>query len=304
MHRSPRRRLSPLLGAVVAVSVLALACEPRARRERPTVSVVASTKPSEAPAPSVTAPAPAVLAPFTLAAQNQPNLGAPATPSGTASAHANTPPSASPPLANSDASAPRVCRVALIGDSFTDRRSAGGGLYVRYLEQRCPESQFVNFAKGGTMVNQMRKKLLGGLLTGAHFTHLIVFGGVNDLYSDETAGRTPAKAEADLAAMYAEGKAQGLRVVGLTVAPWAGFTRYYNPRRAAATHELNAWILAQPAAGTLDATVDAFSLLSCGDPERLCPRYEHAHSDGLHFGKAGHEVLGSALYAAEFKHCR
>jgi lysophospholipase L1-like esterase len=160
-------------------------------------------------------------------------------------------------------------------------------------------------AKGGAMVNQMRARQLPRLAhePAARFTHLLVFGGVNDLYSDETAGRTPAKIERDLEAMYAAGKARGLRVVALSVAPWGGFTRYFNERRSAATRELNAWILDQPSKKTVDVAVDAFSLLSCGDPERLCPRFEPPFRDGLHVGTLGHEALGRALYDAEFDGC-
>jgi lysophospholipase L1-like esterase len=194
--------------------------------------------------------------------------------------------------------------VALIGDSLTDFRSGGGG-YVRLLEQRCPESTFSNLAKGGAMVNQMRARQLPSVAAQpvSRFTHLVVFGGVNDLYSDETAGRTPAKIETDLAAIYAAGKGRGLRVVALTVAPWGRYTRYFNERRSAATRELNAWILEQPSAQTVDVTVDAFALLSCGEPERLCPRFEPPFRDGLHFGALGQEALGQALYEAEFSTC-
>jgi lysophospholipase L1-like esterase len=196
----------------------------------------------------------------------------------------------------------RPCRVALIGDSLTEGRVGGG--YVRYLEKRSPESRFVNFAKGGAMVNQMKRQLhaMLGDPDGA-FTHLVVFGGVNDLYSDETAGRTVRKIEADLAALYAGGRARGLRIVAITVAPWGGFGKYYNARRGTATRELNAWILAGPERGESDVVVDAYTLLSCGDPERLCPRFTLAKSDGLHFGKLGHETLGGALYDAEFSRC-
>ena len=198
----------------------------------------------------------------------------------------------------------QACNVALVGDSLTDFRVHGGG-YVRYLEQRCPESHFENFAKGGAMVNQMRRWFEEQVVPESHgtFTHVVVFGGVNDLYSDETAGRTTTKIEADLSAIYAEAKAHGARVVALTVAPWGGFTRYFTPHRADTTRELNAWILAQPARGTVDVSVDAHALLGCGDPDKLCERYENTRSDGLHFGHAGHEALGRALYDAEFSTC-
>jgi lysophospholipase L1-like esterase len=155
------------------------------------------------------------------------------------------------------------------------------------------------------MVNQMRRWFEEQVVPEPHgtFTHVVVFGGVNDLYSDETAGRTTAKIEADLSAIYREAQAQGARVVALTVAPWGGFTRYFTPHRADTTRELNAWILAAPARGMVDVTVDAHALLGCGDPDKLCERYENARSDGLHFGRAGHEVLGRALYEAEFRTC-
>ena len=189
-------------------------------------------------------------------------------------------------------------------DSLTDERSHGGG-YVRYLAERCPASRFENFARGGAMVNQMRRWFEERVVPAPRgtYTHVVVFGGVNDLYSDETAGRTTAKIEADLAAIYAEAKAGGARVVALTVAPWGGFTRWFTPHRADTTRELNAWILAERASGAVDVTLDAHALLACGDPERLCPRFEAAHSDGLHFGAAGHEALGRALYEAEFETC-
>jgi lysophospholipase L1-like esterase len=248
-------------------------CESGARTERPPAAPDASVAPAPAPSPS------------SLSSAGAPSAGAP---------------SAGAP---SDVRLERrPCRVALIGDSLTDTRVGGG--YVRYLQKRSPGSRFVNFAKGGAMVNQMKRQLDAMLAEpdGA-FTHLVVFGGVNDLYSDETAGRTVAKIEADLGALYAAGRARGLRVVALTVAPWGGFAKYYNPRRGAATRTLNEWILAGPSRGDVDVVVDAYALLSCGDPERLCPRFTLEKSDGLHFGKLGHETLGEALHDAEFARC-
>lgn len=274
-----RTRYGLLLAALVG-------CESAARSERPATAPDASAKASdsdEAKAP----PPPASSSPLATAA-----------PAGESPQP--------PPETTVDASAPPVertpCRVALIGDSLTDSRVGGG--YVRYLERLSPNSRFVSFAKGGAMVNQMKRQL-DAMFThpDAVFTHLIVFAGVNDLYSDETAGRTREKIETDLKALYAGGRSRGLRVVAITVAPWGGFDKYYNPRRAAATRELNAWILAGPTRGDTDVAVDAYALLSCGDPERLCPRFAMAKSDGLHFGKLGHEALGQALYDAEFHKC-
>src|SRR5260370_11614486 len=134
--------------------------------------------------------------------------------------------------------------VAAMGDSLTDARS-GGGKFLDILRERCPRSRFDNYGKGGEMVSQMRRRFTEDLFGAGKpaYTHVIVFGGVNDLYSDLTAGRTPALIERDLTAMYEEAHRHGVKVVALTVAPWGGFTRYFNAPREAATLEVNRWIV-------------------------------------------------------------
>jgi lysophospholipase L1-like esterase len=172
------------------------------------------------------------------------------------------------------------------------------------LKAHCPTLELDNFGKGGTMVNQMRRRFEAQVVaSGRHYTHLVIFGGVNDLYSDLTAFRTPAKIEADLRAMYDSGKAHGVQVVALTVAPWGGFSRYFTPSRARATDELNAWIRQQAADGHVDQVVDAHALLACGDPDRLCERFFEPFKDGLHFGPDGHQLLGQALFRSAFSDC-
>ncbi len=194
--------------------------------------------------------------------------------------------------------------VAAMGDSLTDARS-GGGKFLDVLRERCPRSRFDNYGKGGEMVNQMRRRFTDDLFGPGKpaYTHVIVFGGVNDLYSDLTAGRTPAGIERDLSAMYEEAHRHGAKVVAITVAPWGGFTRYFNAPRSAATLEVNRWIVAQRDAGAIEAAVDAYSLLSCGDSMRLCPAYVAPFRDGLHFGVAGHARLGEALFDQVFSSC-
>lgn len=194
--------------------------------------------------------------------------------------------------------------VAAMGDSLTDARS-NGGKFLDVLRERCPRSRFDNYGKGGEMVNQMRHRFTDDLFGPGKpaYTHVIVFGGVNDLYSDLTAGRTPAGIERDLSAMYEEAHRHGAKVVAITVAPWGGFTRYFNALRSAATLEVNRWIVAQRDASAIEAAVDAYSLLSCGDATRLCPAYVAPFRDGLHFGAAGHSRLGEALFDQVFSSC-
>lgn len=234
-------------------------------------------------------------------------------------AHADSAPGADPPSAPAPTAAPSTTAapavpakkqkvtVAAIGDSLTDAKSHGGG-YLDHLRKKCPKSRFDNYGKGGQMVNQMRKRfatdVLGeGVPDKPAYTHVLVFGGVNDLYSDDTAGRTPEKIEGDLLRMYKAAKGKGMRVVALTIAPWGGFKKYFTPHRKKTTAEVNKWIGAQVAAKNVDHVVDAFALLSCGDADKLCPKYAEPFKDGLHFGAAGHEVLGKALYDKVFADC-
>lgn len=199
----------------------------------------------------------------------------------------------------------KIYVVAALGDSITDARSGGGG-YLTELRKACPESTFVNFGKGGDMVNQMRRRFEREILpqiSSARFNTLLVYGGVNDLYSDLTAGRKNEKIEADLTAIYQQAKQAGLEVVAVTVSPWGGFSRYFNPRRGENTRLLNSWIMGQVANGPLDHAVDSFAPLSCGDRDVLCPEYETASHDGLHPGEKGHEILGQKLIQEAFADC-
>jgi len=212
------------------------------------------------------------------------------------------------PVTAASASAPiarRTYVVAAIGDSLTDLRSHVGG-YLTVLQGRFPESRFYNFGKGGDMVNQMRGRLEKDVLAAPSvpYTHLIVFGGVNDLYSDLTAGRTVAKIAKDLSAMYADAHRRDMKVVAMTVSPWGGFSRYFTEPRGAATLELNRFIVEQQKTGAVEFAVDTYPLLSCGDPERLCDALASAFRDGLHFGPAAHRKLADALFSAVFSDCR
>ncbi len=201
---------------------------------------------------------------------------------------------------------PRTYRVAALGDSITDEQVGGGG-YLRFLRQACPKSTFIHFGRGGDMTNQMRRRFETELLVehaATPFDTVIVYGGVNDLYSDLSAGRTNQRIEEDLSAIYDRARVAGLRVVAVTVSPWGGFTRYFNERRAKNTRLLNSWILGTASGGLVDIAVDSYPLLSCGDPEQMCPAYQGPRPDGLHPGKKGHEILGAALLDAAFSNCQ
>ncbi|MES1185664.1 MAG: SGNH/GDSL hydrolase family protein, partial [Myxococcales bacterium] len=134
-------------------------------------------------------------------------------------------PPPTPPVAASSAPSPNrpFTNVLILGDSLSDEKVGGGG-FVRILRERCPKTTFDNRAKGGFMVNQIRKRLETEILPeNRSYSHAIVFGGVNDLYSDQTANRTLERIQADLSRIYADLKARGTDVIAITVTPWGDF---------------------------------------------------------------------------------
>jgi lysophospholipase L1-like esterase len=274
--------------------------QPTSRSPEAALSAAPSALPTAAPSQPAEPPASAAAptqsaAPIAASAapSDAPAAEPPATPATSATRTAETPPGTNHHYV-----------IAAVGDSLTDPHSHGGG-YLDYVKQRCPNVEIDNFGRGGTMVNQMRRHFEEEVATSPKkYTHLIVFGGVNDLYSDLTALRTPAKIEADLSYMYSTAKARGMKVVALTVAPWGGFKRYFNPSRAEATRAVNAWLREQPSKGKVDQVVDAYRLLSCGDADTLCDRFFKPFKDGIHFGPDGHRLLGEALYRAAFSDCQ
>ena len=176
------------------------------------------------------------------------------------------------------------CRVLITGDSLTDPRSGGGG-YLKPWAARCPHCEFVNLGRGGAMVNQMLTATRQHFnQSHAQYSHVVVFGGVNDLYSDKTAHRTLEKIEHDLTAMYRLARAHAQFVIAITVAPWGGFHRWYTDERGQTTALLNQWIVGSRSRGDTDLVVDSGAVLTCGNTTVLCPSFVEPFKDGLHFG--------------------
>jgi lysophospholipase L1-like esterase len=215
----------------------------------------------------------------------------------------DTPADVLPVASTSPAPERPITSLLVLGDSLSDEAVGGGG-YVRLLRERCRGALVDNHAKGGFMVNQVRKRFETAVVgRGQRYSHAVVFGGVNDLYSDKTANRTLTRIQTDLSAIYGRLKAAGVHVTAITVTPWGGFKKWFTPERSRNTLALNAWIVEQARSGVIDSVVDAYPLLSCGDAEQLCPELAAPHKDGLHFGKLGHQKLGQALLDSVFSGC-
>ena len=198
----------------------------------------------------------------------------------------------------------RAYVVAAMGDSLTDPKSHGGK-YLEHLRAKCKKSRFDSYGKGGQMVNQMKKRFVRDIFGEGEdekpkYTHVIVLGGIGDILSDQTAKRTSAKIQDDLAAMYAVAKKRNVAVIALTLPPWGGASAY-NPARHDMSMAVSTWIRGRAATHEVDAVVDLYPLLSCGTESNLCPDY--AWPDKLHWNAQGHEAVGKALFGGPFADC-
>lgn len=200
--------------------------------------------------------------------------------------------------------------VAAMGDSLTDPKSHGGK-YLDLLKKRCPKSRFDSYGKGGQMVNQMKKRFARDILgegedkkdadsAKPRYSHVIVLGGIGDILSNETAGRTAKKIQDDLDAMYTMAKKHDIVVIALTLPPWGG-AKAYNPARHAMSLEVSDWIRDLSAKKAVGAVTDVYPLLSCGQASELCGDY--AWPDKLHWNAKGHEIVGKALAESVFADC-
>lgn len=202
--------------------------------------------------------------------------------------------------------------VAAIGDSLTDTR-VGGGRYLAELRKRCPKSRFDAYGVGGQRTDHMRWRLTQDLFgvglprrlrkKKPHYTHVIIFGGVNDLLAGFLGGRARLRrTERNLSWMYRTAHKHGVKVIAMTVPPW-GRLRGVVDRRVEATEALDAWMFKQKKLGKVDAVFDTYPLLSCGDPNVLCPRYRRFANDNIHWGRRGHKLIGHALFKQVFSDC-
>ena len=120
---------------------------------------------------------------------------------------------------------------------------------------------------------------------------VVIFEGINDIIQKPQ----PATAEqiiAGLSQLAVRSRAQGLRVVGGTIAPWKGYPPY-TAARDRVRLQVNEWIRAG-GGGTFDAVADFDQALRDPvDPLRLRPEYDGG--DHLHPNDAGTLAIANAV---------
>jgi hypothetical protein len=199
-------------------------------------------------------------------------------------------------------------KIAVIGDSHT----AGSSTYVARLRALCTGTEIKNedgdpatlqskpagmstedwrsspkdkYAFVGKSTAQMLSDL-GGVLRAWPPDTLIVLGGTNDLTSNWETVRTR------LLDMYNMAKAQGIRVVAVTIPPYktAG-----NRNEAEVTNlkRLNTWIMTESPA---DIKVNTYTDLVRAGTDDVNPDYFGSSPTSYHMNPAGHQLVARKIH--------
>ncbi|MFF5016421.1 SGNH/GDSL hydrolase family protein [Streptomyces sp. NPDC001165] len=121
---------------------------------------------------------------------------------------------------------------------------------------------------------------------------LIVFEGINDIKGTPEANDPAAFADA-YRTLVARAHARGIRVVGVTLTPFGGYSAY-TPAREAVRQQVNAFIRT---GGAFDSVADADATVrDPSAPERLLPGYDPG--DHLHFNDAGMGAVADTVTGA------
>jgi len=203
-----------------------------------------------------------------------------------------------------------VYTVAAIGDSLTDTR-VGGGRYMGWLKQRCPESRFDAYGVGGQRTDHLRWRLASDIFgeglrapsARPRYSHLIVLGGVNDLVASPPGYGNTDSIRRNLAFIWGAARSRGMVVIALSVPPWTAPGPRHD-ERIPATARLNSWMSEQQRLGSVDYVVDSHVRLAGEDGVSLLRAYRRESTDFIHWNAVGHEVIAEALFQEVFSDCR
>ncbi|WP_329759355.1 SGNH/GDSL hydrolase family protein [Stenotrophomonas geniculata] len=210
--------------------------------------------------------------------------------------------------------AARARSVVVIGDSITDGATASLDQDQRWTDhlaaRLAPRGIAVVNAgiSGGRLLRVgMGESVLARLQRDAldqpGVASVIVLIGINDISWPGTAfarnQARPALAElqAGYRALAEQARGRGIRIVGATLAPFAGalpdtpLDDYYHPDKDVLRRQLNAWLRTD---SPFDAVIDLDAALrDPADPSQMAAAYDSG--DHLHPGDAGNQAMAEAV---------
>lgn len=212
---------------------------------------------------------------------------------------------------------PATTAIVVVGDSITDGRGSttnGNDRWPNQLARRLHAATgtgAISVLNQGIGGNRVLGRGLGpaalerfdrDVLAPPGVRHLVIFEGINDLGAAVGArakGGTPIN-PGDLILAYQQmivrARSHGLRVIGATIMPSAGFQQYEDARSDADRQAVNAWIRTS---GEFDAVID-FDAISRdpANPSRLSAAVDGG--DHLHPSAAGYKIMADGIDLSVF----
>jgi lysophospholipase L1-like esterase len=184
-------------------------------------------------------------------------------------------------------------KVYCFGDSLTFGTGSGDRNYTQKLQDILGGSwTVVNEGIAGQTTTQLLARLNSAILDNNDAEFVIVWGGINDIYTDIAATTI----EANLQAIYTAIAATGAKVISLNITPSKSNVSWTADRQIA-TDAVNTWI-AGTATG-VDYKIDAYTLVEDpATPDTLLPLYDTG--DGLHLQQDGYYAVGTKVYTTVY----
>ncbi|MDI1455100.1 GDSL-type esterase/lipase family protein [Streptomyces sp. ATE26] len=190
--------------------------------------------------------------------------------------------------------------VVAFGDSLTDGNGSTPGANHRWPDRLAGRLTRLGVLNAGVAGNRLLRdgtgpsalaRLDADALDRAGARTLVVLEGINDIKGTPVADDPAAFADA-YRALVARAHARGIRVVGVTLTPYAGYTAYTADGEAV-RRKVNAFIRT---GGAFDAVADADAAVrDPARPERIRPGYDPG--DHLHFNDAGMRAIADTVAA-------
>ncbi|GEJ99866.1 GDSL-type esterase/lipase family protein [Streptomyces sp. 1-11] len=190
--------------------------------------------------------------------------------------------------------------VVAFGDSLTDGNGSTPGANHRWPDRLAGRLTRLGVLNAGVAGNRLLRdgtgpsalaRLDADALDRAGARTLVVLEGINDIKGTPVADDPAAFADA-YRALVARAHARGIRVVGVTLTPYAGYTAY-TAAGEAVRRKVNAFIRT---GGAFDAVADADAAVrDPARPERIRPGYDPG--DHLHFNDAGMRAIADTVAA-------
>jgi lysophospholipase L1-like esterase len=156
--------------------------------------------------------------------------------------------------------------------------------YAYWLMKSHPDWTVINQGINGERSDEIRARFDEDVLVHSPAA-VVIIAGVNDVYQ----GRDAVHVERELAAMYKRAKDAGIAIVAGSILPYNSAT----PEQNARMHEINAWIRAQTADGSVAFADTRAAVAASSDPDRLA-----SSPDGLHPDADGYRLMAEALAPA------